>query len=200
MPPLLRVEWTIDTARLVAVEPTADQIRAAASDLAAGYNEPHNRAMLANTVAFSPTDVIEHYARMAGEGARPFLLYKDGVVAGDADLRNLDPERGTGELALLIRDRAQQGKGLGTRFALMLHALAIRELGLRRLYVTIVPENAASLRLFQKLGYCEDATSEARAYADSDRDVAMSVDLAALAAAHASSLAQIVTGKATGVG
>jgi RimJ/RimL family protein N-acetyltransferase len=167
------VEWPSEADVLVAIEPTLAEVRAAAGELARAYNEPHNRAMIANTTDFTPDDVGEHFATMRDEGARPFLLQRDGVLVGDADLRHV--ERGHAEFALLIASRASQGKGLGTRFALMLHAFAFRALGLARMYVTIVPENAASLRVFAKLGYVDDASDEARGFTDDPRDVSMSL-------------------------
>jgi RimJ/RimL family protein N-acetyltransferase len=173
----IRVEWPSARAGadevLVAIEPTEDEVRAAAGELALAYNEPHNRAMIANTTDFTAEDVATHFATMRAEGARPFLLHRDGVLMGDADLRHV--ERGHAEFALLIAKRASQGKGLGTRFASMLHAFAFRALGLERMYVTIVPQNVASLRVFAKLGYVEDTSDEARAFTDDARDVSMSL-------------------------
>ena len=64
-------------------------------------------------------------------------------------------------------------------------------LDLRRVYVGIVPANAASRRLFEKLGYRVDDSPAARAYADEETDVTMSVDRAAFEAAHAAALDQI---------
>ena len=185
----IRVAWPSEGGLLVAIEPTTDEVRAASSELARAYNEPHNRAMIANTTDFTPGDVVEHFAAMRAEGARPFLLQRDGVLLGDADLRHI--ERGHAELALLIASRASQGKGLGTRFALMLHAFAFRALAVERMYATIVPENAASLRVFTKLGHAPDASPEARAFTDDPRDVAMSLARADFERAYGAMLAAV---------
>jgi RimJ/RimL family protein N-acetyltransferase len=186
--PLLRGEWLSSDA-LTALEPTPRELGAHAAALAAAYNDPHNRAMMANTTDFSEADVVVHYAQMAVEGARSFLLFRDGALAGDADLRNL--ARGTGELAILVASREAQGKGLGTRLAIVLHALAFRLLALERVYVTILPENAASRRLFEKLGYAIDDGPEARALVDDQRDVSMSVTRTDFERTFATELAQI---------
>jgi RimJ/RimL family protein N-acetyltransferase len=66
----------------------------------------------------------------------------------------------------------------------MLHAFAFRALGLARLYVTIVPENGASLRVFAKLGYGDDASETARAFADDPRDVSLSLARDSFERAH----------------
>jgi RimJ/RimL family protein N-acetyltransferase len=184
-----RVEWPSDADVLVAMEPTIDEVRAAADELARAYNDPHNRAMIANTTDFTGDDVVEHFETMRAEGARPFLLYRDGALVGDADLRHI--ERGHAEFAFLIASRAAQGKGLGTRFALMLHAFAFRALRVARMYVTIVPENAASLRVFAKLGYAEDASDEARALTDDVRDVSLSIARDDFERAHGETLGAV---------
>lgn len=169
----LRAEWQTGAGLFVAVEPSPEDVRLRAGDLAAAYNDAHNRAMMANTIDFDEADVVAHYASMAGEGARQFFLHDRETFIGDADFRNLD--RGEGEFAILIAAREAQGKGLGTLFARLLHALAFRALGLERVYVTILPQNVASRRLFRKLGYENDATPAARARVDHELDLAMSI-------------------------
>jgi RimJ/RimL family protein N-acetyltransferase len=101
------------------------------------------------------------------------LLFRDGALAGDADLRHI--EAGHAEFAILVAARAAQGRGLGTAFARMLHVFAFRTLGLERVYVTILPENLASLRMFDKLGYRRDESPEARAHVDHPTDLSLSL-------------------------
>jgi RimJ/RimL family protein N-acetyltransferase len=187
----LCVEWVGPADELLAAEPSHGEIERVAEALAEAYNEPHNRAMMANTVAFSPDDVVAHYARMGEEGARPFLLYRDGALVGDADFRRFDGDGGV-EFAILIAQRAHQGRGLGTRFGVLLHALAFRALGCKRVYVSILPHNVASRRLFEKLGYSADDSPVARACADGAGDVTMSIDERALAQAHEDALRALV--------
>lgn len=158
---------------LRALEPTRTEVAKAAPRLASFYSEHHNQAMLAHDDASSVRDVVAHYRSLASEGARAFLLELDGELVGDADLRGVDATQA--EVAILIGQRAAQGKGLGTRFSVMLHAFAFRALGLRRLYASIIPANAASLRLFAKLGYVRDDSPAARRHADEPADVTLSL-------------------------
>jgi RimJ/RimL family protein N-acetyltransferase len=178
----LRAEWADARGTLAAIEPTPDDVRARASELARAYNDEHNSAMMANTAEFAEDDVLAHYEAMTEEGARQFFLYDGGSFVGDADVRNI--ANGAGELAILIAPRASQGKGLGTRFAILLHVVAFRALALERLYVTILPENAASLRVFEKIGYRVDTSPEARSYVDDERDVSMSIAKGEFERAH----------------
>jgi ribosomal-protein-alanine N-acetyltransferase len=158
---------------LRASEPTRARVAAIAPRLSTFYNDPHNRAMLAHAADLSAADVIAHYRRLAGDGARPFLLEVDGRLVGDADLRHID--RGRAEMAILVGDRTMQGRGLGTRFGVMVHAFAFRALGLSRVYASIIPANGASLRVFEKLGYERDDSPAARRTMDAPDDVTLSL-------------------------
>jgi RimJ/RimL family protein N-acetyltransferase len=184
--PRYRVEWMRGNERLLAEEPSLAEVEAHAEALAAAYNEPHNRAMMTHSDDHSPADVVAHFEALAAEGSRAFLLFRDGALAGDADFRSVVPP--DAEFAILIASRIAQGRGLGTAFARMLHLFAFRALGLERVYATVVPSNAASLRLFEKLGYRRDDSPQARAYADAPDDASLSLargrfDVAAVAGA-----------------
>lgn len=184
-----RVGFRIDWNELAAIEPTLDEVRAHAGALAEGYNEPANAQLMGHVEEMSADDVIDHYDDMTADGARQFLLFVDGALAGDADLRGV--RDGAAEFAFMIAARGQQGKGLGTRFALMIHAFAFRELGLATVYASIRPENVASRRVFEKLGYAIDDSAAARAYADEPGDIVMAIARDAFERAHAAALSQL---------
>ena len=184
----MRLEWSTAGQRLEALEPTLEDVRACADELAEAYNDPHNRSMMGHE-RMTAEDVVQFYADTNAAGARSFLFYADGVLVGDGDLRGIEGDHA--ELALMIGGRALQGKGLGTRFSLMLHAVAFRALGLERVVVGILPHNAASRRMFEKLGYREDDSPLARDYADDDTDIMMSIDRASFEALHAAALDQV---------
>lgn len=168
-----QIVWTTELGELVAVEPQLAEVSIHAKDLAAGYNELENARQMAHTDPFSPSEVVEHYRAMLAEGARPFLLFLNRDLVGDADLRGF--RDGAAEFAFLIAARERQGKGLGTRLALMIHAFAFTTLGLERVYASISPGNRASRRVFEKLGYSVDDGPEARSFADEPDDVIMGI-------------------------
>ena len=187
---LWAVEWERGGETLTALEPTDDELRRAAPDLAASYNDSHNRVMMGHgDEPHSAADVIAYYEELRTEGGRPFLLYVEGALMGDADFRNI--EEATGEFAIMIGGRASQGRGLGTRFALMLHRFGFDLLGLERIYITVIPANVASRRLFEKLGYQLDDSAEARELADEETDVAMSLARSAFDRARSDDYAAI---------
>jgi len=183
-----QITWTTGGATLVALEPTPDEVAHHAGALAAAYNDPHNAHLLGHTEPLDERDVVAHYARLADEG-RGFLTFRDGALVGDADLRGLAD--GAAEFAFLVAAVTAQGQGLGTRLATMIHAFAFRRLGLARVYASIVPHNAASRRVFDKLGYVVDASPAARAYADEPDDLTLAIDRATFERLHAIALAEI---------
>jgi RimJ/RimL family protein N-acetyltransferase len=167
---MVRIEWQ----ELVALEPTPEEVRAHADALAVGYNEPRNATMMGHTAEMAPDEIAEHYAEMAARGAHQFLLFADGVLAGDADLRGIAD--GACEFAFMIAAPSAQGKGLGTRFATMIYAFAFEHLQLQRVYASVIPENTASLRVFEKLGCTVDESPAARAFADEPGDIVMVIE------------------------
>jgi RimJ/RimL family protein N-acetyltransferase len=187
--PGYRVDWTTPAGVLLAVEPRLDEVAVHARELAAGYNEPNNAALMGHVEPISETEVVDHYEAMLDAGARMFLLYLDGALAGDADLRGIAD--GAAEFAFMIGTPAAQGKGLGTRFATMVHAFAFQVLGLERVYASVVPANTASRRVFEKLGFTLDASPAARAFADEDDDVVYAIDRVTFEGLHIANLAEI---------
>jgi RimJ/RimL family protein N-acetyltransferase len=179
------VKYAITWNELVAIEPTLDEVRECVSLLTVAYNDSRNAPLLGHTSLLSEADVLEVYDSMLSSGARPFLLFRDGAFAGDGDLRGI--AGGQAEFAFLIASPDAQGKGLGTRFATMLHAFGFGTLELDKIYASVVPQNVASRRVFQKLGYVEDSSSE---YGDAG-DVVLSIDRPRFTATASGVLANI---------
>ncbi len=179
---LFDVEYLDAQVRLRAIEPTPDEVRAVAVQLSSYYNDEHNRAMLTHEEDMSVKEVVEYYTESCERGDRLFLLEQDGVLVGDADFRHFDAE--SAEYAIMIGARNLQGRGLGRKFTTMLHAWAFRGLGLARVYVTILPANRPSLRLFEQLGYGPDSSPRARSLIDEESDVTLSVERAVFEAQH----------------
>lgn len=174
---------------LRAVQPDDAMIVAVAPRLCAAYNDAHNAPMMGHTSAYDVDDVIASYRTMIGDGDALFVLEQDGELVGDGDLR--DQDDGRAELAIMVAARATQGRGLGTRFAIMLHAFGFHRLGLDRIYVGIVPANLASQRLFARLGHAVDDSPIARDYADAPDEITMSIGKAEFDARHGDALAEI---------
>jgi RimJ/RimL family protein N-acetyltransferase len=186
-----RIEWTDPATKgqLAAFEPTLDEVANHADALARGYNEPRNAELMGHTESIGAEDVVELWEDAAAEGVRSFLLFQDGEFAGDGDLRGIHD--GTAEFAFMIGAPSAQGKGLGTKFATMIHAFGFHTLGLHHIYTSVVPHNVASRRVFEKLGYTLDDSAVARNYADEPGDLVLAIDRAAFERVAGAALAQI---------
>lgn len=186
--PGFRIDWSTSAGELCALEPRLDEVVEHVSVLATAYNDPHNAPLLGHEAKISESEVLDHYESLLGQGAHPFLLYRDGQLAGDGDVRGIGD--GAAEFAFLIAAQAAQGQGLGTKFATMIHVFAFAHLPIERMYASIIPANAASRRVFEKLGYEVDSSAAAREYADSG-DVTMSIDRTTFERIHAQAIAEI---------
>ena len=173
------VRYRITWGEISAIEPTPDEVRAHAAALAHGYNHPANAALMGHTAAMSEDDVIESYAELIDDGGRAFLAFCDGAFVGDADLRGI--HGGGAEFAFMIGATQIQGKGLGTKIATMVATFGFETIGLAKIYASIVPENVASRRVFEKLGYWLDDSPAAREFADEPGDLVMAIDRATFA-------------------
>ena len=184
--------WSTPLGLLEVRQPSDVEVREAASLLAEFYNDPHNAALLTNTIRFAPEDVEQFFADARADGGTPLFLYRDGQVVGDGDFRNIAGN--AAELALLIGPRPLQGIGLGRRFATLALAVGFEALPIERVYVVIRPENGASLRMFAALGFVRDDAPAARAYAEEDDDVCLSVGKEEFLSREAASLLEIRRG------
>lgn len=189
MPPRRRITWPSPTGALVALEPRADELAEHAGALAAAYNDPHNAPLLGHTELMTPDDVVAHYGAVAGDGGHNFLVFRDGGLVADADLRHV--AGGAAEIAFMVAAVTAQGRGLGTRIALMVHAFAFTVLELDRVYASVIPSNTASRRVFEKLGHRVDTSDAGRAYADEPGDIILVIERAAFLRSHALQLAEI---------
>lgn len=184
-----RIDWRTSVGHLAALEPSAREVEQHAAALAAGYNDPRNAPLMGHDEPITEADVVELYADAAAEGTRSFLLFRDDLLVGDGDLRHV--RDGGAEFAFMIAATAVQGQGLGTRFAVMIHAFGFAQLGLREIYASVVPANVASRRVFEKMGHVEDGSARARAYADEPGDLVMAIDRATFERGHAAALAEL---------
>lgn len=192
-----KLTWTTPLGELRVVDAIGRDLVEHAPALAAAYNDPHNMRLLGHTAELTVDDVVEHYRTLWQRGDEPFLLFRDGVLVGDADIRaiGMTPaphgrEEATGEFAFLIAAPTNQGKGLGTAFATMIHTRVFRHAELDRVYASIIPENVASRRVFEKLGYTVDTSESARGFGD-EGDVVMSLDRPTFLSRYADAVAQI---------
>lgn len=187
--PRFYLTWRTPAGVLHAIEPDATEIARHAPALTAAYNEPANARMLGHTEAMTEADTRDAYHQMFADGGYSFLVFRDGTLVADGDLRHVTAE--AAEMAFLVTDVSTQGQGLGTRVATLLHAFGFRQLGLQRIFASILPINVASRRVFEKLGHTLDDTPAGRAYAEEPGDLVTVVDRATFERALSGQLSEL---------
>jgi RimJ/RimL family protein N-acetyltransferase len=85
-----------------------------------------------------------------GDGPHQFAVEEDGRVVGSISVRMKEP--GTGDIGYWCA-RDARGRGITTRALRRICRYALDELGLQRLQLTADPENFASQRVAEKVGF-----------------------------------------------
>lgn len=170
-------------------EPSPTDVERHADTLVRAYNDPKNAPLLGHEDDVDRDEVIEHYAELVEDEAHAFMLFEGEALVGDGDLRGISD--GAAELAFLIADPKQQGKGIGTKLALLLTTFGFRVLDLDTIFASVVPANVASRRVFEKLGFWRDDSPRARSFADVPDDIVFALDRAAFERLHGEAVAGI---------
>lgn len=165
-----KLTWIVPhLGELKAVEPSVESLEPYSEWLADSYNEPFNADMMGNETICTARDVTDYYASGQSEGRRMFLLFVNDEIVGDADFRNFFS--GGAEFAIAIGAREWQGKNLGTLFGIMLHDFIFDTIKLENVIAAIIPKNAGSLRMFEKLGYERDIDGKFYHHLEDKNDV-----------------------------
>ncbi|NAY90685.1 GNAT family N-acetyltransferase [Muricauda sp. JGD-17] len=77
----------------------------------------------------------------------------DDVCIGLIDLFNFDPKNRRAGIGIVINNTKSRNKGLGAEAIALLCDYAFSVLDLHQVYANILEDNAASIHLFQKLGF-----------------------------------------------
>jgi RimJ/RimL family protein N-acetyltransferase len=83
---------------------------------------------------------------------------EDDRRIGNVSLRGLDRESGSAELAIVITDKASQGRGFGTDAVNCIVDFGFGELRLERIYLHVFDYNPRARRSYEKAGFQTDAT------------------------------------------
>jgi UDP-2,4-diacetamido-2,4,6-trideoxy-beta-L-altropyranose hydrolase len=116
--------------------------------------------------AFTPEAIpwethLHWYAnRLASDGTRFWLLEDAGTPV--AQIRyDRNPEGTEAEISFSVA-RDHRGKGLGTEIVRQTCKRAVAELGVEQITALVFPENLASMRTFEKVGFIRSGLIEVR--------------------------------------
>jgi len=93
------------------------------------------------------------------------LVCTDGEAAGTVGLHPLDPVEGSSEIGIFLAE-AFWGQGLGTEAARLVTDYAFRERDHHRVTARVIEGNEASRRLWETLGFRQEATMREAAFHD----------------------------------
>ncbi len=124
-----------------------------------------------------PTNVEAERQWIAGQLSRRdelnFMVFEkpSGKPVGLVGLRSLDSANASGRLGVLIGERADRGKGLGTEAVELVLGYGFDFLGLRRVNLSVLATNADAIHVYEKLGFVREglerqATLRAGRYVD----------------------------------
>ena len=114
-------------------------------------NDPTTRSNSFSSEEISSADHQRWFAqRLADLGTRIWILEgESGEPIAQVLYERADS---VAEVGISV-SRTHRGKGHGTRILLATGDLAAREFGVRNLVALVLPENHASMRIFEKAGY-----------------------------------------------
>ena len=94
------------------------------------------------------------------DGVHHLVAEIDGRVVGTLGLHveTIPRRRHSGGIGMAVHDRFQR-QGVGTALLAAVVDLADNWLGLRRLELTVYPDNAAGIRLYEKFGFVVEGTA-----------------------------------------
>lgn len=100
------------------------------------------------------TEWPDHYFTEGGlYKGRCFVIEHEGKMIGQINYNEVHKLDLSTELDILIADRKNQGRGLGSEAIRLLQRYLFQQLGLRRLRMEVVSENPRALRAFGKAGF-----------------------------------------------
>lgn len=90
----------------------------------------------------------------------------DDIILGLVSLVSIDHMNQSAEFHIMIGDKENQGKGIGT-YAVnkMLHH-AFYNMNLRRIELTVLEENKRAQKLYEKAGFVQEGTKRSAKYKD----------------------------------
>lgn len=83
-------------------------------------------------------------------------IVAEGNYVGNINLTNINSTHRNAEFSILIGDDRYQRKGIGLYVSTKILEHGFNDLGLRRIWLTVVTTNAAAIKLYSRIGFEEE--------------------------------------------
>jgi RimJ/RimL family protein N-acetyltransferase len=117
----------------------------------------NDRELVILNAPFAPVSRADHDQWFEAIRDRPdvaiFAIRLDGQLIGTCQLNGIDRDAGTCSLQIRVGDRAEWGRGHGTKAIERLLDHAFGELGLRRVELEVFATNPRAIRAYEKSGF-----------------------------------------------
>jgi len=81
------------------------------------------------------------------------ITLPDNALIGNAGFVDIDPQMGSAQFRITIGDTSYHGKGLGSEVMELLLRYAFEDMRLVRVWLRVIPDNVAAVRLYEKAGF-----------------------------------------------
>ena len=103
---------------------------------------------------YTPEIAQKDFERKANNCNRVwFAILLDDIVIGDVYLKNIDLQKGSGTLSIVLIQNCYKEKGYGTAVERTVLEYGFKELGLSVIYADVVLRNTRSQHVLEKIGF-----------------------------------------------
>ncbi len=130
------------------------------------YNDPQvNKTLILNEELELAKSLEWFDKAVCNDSRRDFIIEtKDGEAVGLIGLLRIDRLHGTAECFCVIGRKEFWGKGIGTQAHSLLIQWAFDELNLHKIWAVVYTNNAAVLKIIEKLGFKVEGTLREEKY------------------------------------
>jgi UDP-4-amino-4,6-dideoxy-N-acetyl-beta-L-altrosamine N-acetyltransferase len=100
----------------------------------------------------------EWFAGLAGDKSRVSFIVEtlEGRAVGQGGFSHIDRHSRVAEMGIMIGEREEQGRGLGTAAVRLLIDYGFRELDLHRISLRVLEGNERALNIYRRLGFRDE--------------------------------------------
>ena len=124
--------------------------------IAAWRNKPELKKFFISQADFTREGHLAWFRNMKESGRACQMMICDKETdkpLGSVDIKNIDMEHKKGEYGIFIGEEDARGRGIGTQAAKLMIQYGFETLGLHRIYLRALADNAQAIRSYEKAGF-----------------------------------------------